>query len=108
MAANQKTVNLALQGGGAHGAFAWGVLDLLMEDGRLLVDGLSATSAGAMNAAVYARVTQFYCLERDIFEGRLRVSTGPLSNSATSFPTASQPGSGRSCRVPCAQTHFWM
>jgi NTE family protein len=49
-----KTVNLALQGGGAHGAFAWGVLDKLVEDGRLAIDGLSATSAGAMNAAVYA------------------------------------------------------
>lgn len=49
-----KTVNLALQGGGAHGAFAWGVLDRLMEDGRLAFEGISATSAGAMNAAVLA------------------------------------------------------
>ena len=49
-----KTVNLALQGGGAHGAFAWGILDKLVEDGRLEIDGLSATSAGSMNAAVYA------------------------------------------------------
>ncbi len=49
-----KTVNLALQGGGAHGAFAWGVLDKLVEDGRIEIDGLSATSAGSMNAAVYA------------------------------------------------------
>ncbi len=49
-----KTVNLALQGGGAHGAFAWGVLDKLCEDGRLSIDGLSATSAGAMNTSVYA------------------------------------------------------
>jgi len=47
-------VNLALQGGGAHGAFAWGVLDRLIEDGRLSVEGLSATSAGSMNAVVYA------------------------------------------------------
>lgn len=51
---NAKPINLALQGGGAHGAFAWGVLDRLLEDGRLEIDGLSATSAGAMNAAVYA------------------------------------------------------
>ncbi len=50
----QKTINLALQGGGAHGAFAWGVLDKLCEDGRLQIDGLSATSAGAMNAVVFA------------------------------------------------------
>ncbi len=49
-----KTVNLALQGGGAHGAFAWGVLDRLIEDGRLAFEGVSATSAGAMNAAVLA------------------------------------------------------
>ncbi len=49
-----KKINLALQGGGAHGAFAWGVLDKILEDGRLSIDGLSATSAGAMNASVYA------------------------------------------------------
>src|SRR5215470_16444921 len=51
---NQKPVNLALQGGGAHGAFAWGVLDRLAEDGRLAIDAISATSAGAMNAVVFA------------------------------------------------------
>lgn len=47
-----KLVNLALQGGGAHGAFAWGVLDRLLEDKRIAFDGISASSAGAMNAAV--------------------------------------------------------
>ncbi len=47
-------VNLALQGGGAHGAFAWGVLDRLLEDDRLAADAISATSAGAMNAVVMA------------------------------------------------------
>jgi len=50
----RKPVNLALQGGGAHGAFAWGVLDKLLEDDRLAVDAISATSAGAMNAVVMA------------------------------------------------------
>jgi NTE family protein len=49
-----RRVNLALQGGGAHGAFAWGILDKLAEDGRLDIEGLSATSAGSMNAVVYA------------------------------------------------------
>ncbi len=49
-----KTVNLALQGGGAHGAFTWGVLDRLLEDERIAFEGISATSAGAMNAAVLA------------------------------------------------------
>ena len=52
--ANRKPVNIALQGGGAHGAFAWGVLDRLLEDGRLDVEAVSATSAGAMNAVVMA------------------------------------------------------
>ena len=47
-------VDLALQGGGSHGAFTWGVLDALLADGRLRLDGLSGTSAGAMNAAVLA------------------------------------------------------
>jgi NTE family protein len=49
-----KTVNLALQGGGAHGAFAWGVLDRLLEDERLAFEGISACSAGSMNAVVLA------------------------------------------------------
>src|SRR6185437_2418770 len=46
--------NLALQGGGAHGAIVWGVLDRLLEDGRLGVEAISATSAGAMNAVALA------------------------------------------------------
>jgi len=45
-------VDLALQGGGAHGAFTWGVLDRLLEEPRLRIEGVSGTSAGAMNAAV--------------------------------------------------------
>lgn len=49
-----KLVNLALQGGGAHGAFAWGVLDRLLADPRIAFEGISATSAGAMNAVVTA------------------------------------------------------
>jgi NTE family protein len=55
----RRRVNLALQGGGAHGAFTWGVLDRLLEDGRLDFDGVSGTSAGAMNGAalVYGLVT---------------------------------------------------
>src|ERR1700691_5397547 len=47
-------VDLALQGGGAHGAFTWGVLDRLLEEKRLRIDGISGTSAGAMNAVVLA------------------------------------------------------
>ena len=52
--APRKKVNLALQGGGAHGAFTWGVLDYLLEDGRLVIEGLSGTSAGALNAVMLA------------------------------------------------------
>jgi NTE family protein len=47
-------INLALQGGGSHGAFTWGVLDALLEDGRLDFEGISGTSAGAMNAVAMA------------------------------------------------------
>jgi NTE family protein len=52
--AAKKKINLALQGGGSHGAFTWGVIDRLLEDGRIEIEGLSGTSAGAMNAAVTA------------------------------------------------------
>jgi NTE family protein len=44
-------VDLALQGGGAHGAYTWGVLDRLLEEPWLQIEGISGTSAGAMNAA---------------------------------------------------------
>jgi NTE family protein len=49
-----KKVNLALQGGGAHGAFTWGVLDHLLADGRLQITGISGASAGAINAVMVA------------------------------------------------------
>ena len=51
---HQKTANLALQGGGSHGAFAWGVLDRLLEERRLSIEGITATSAGALNAVAFA------------------------------------------------------
>src|SRR5690606_33927177 len=47
-----KLISLALQGGGSHGAFTWGVLDRLLEDDRITIEAVSGTSAGAMNAAV--------------------------------------------------------
>ncbi|MGH7084806.1 MAG: patatin-like phospholipase family protein, partial [Acetobacteraceae bacterium] len=47
-------IDLALQGGGAHGAFTWGVMDRLLEEDWLRIEGISGTSAGAMNAAVLA------------------------------------------------------
>jgi NTE family protein len=49
-----KPVNIALQGGGSHGAFSWGVLDRLLEDGRIDFAAISGTSAGAMNAVALA------------------------------------------------------
>jgi NTE family protein len=50
----RKRINLALQGGGAHGAFTWGVLDHLLEDGRLQIEGITGASAGAINAIMLA------------------------------------------------------
>ncbi|AXS80898.1 patatin-like phospholipase family protein [Dechloromonas sp. HYN0024] len=52
--AKPKTLNLALQGGGAHGAFTWGVLDALLEESTFDIEGVSGTSAGAMNALCLA------------------------------------------------------
>lgn len=49
-----KLINLALQGGGSHGAFSWGVLDRLLEDKRIAIEGITGASAGAMNAVVLA------------------------------------------------------
>jgi NTE family protein len=52
--AEQRVLNLALQGGGAHGAFTWGVLDRLLEDRSIVFDAVSGTSAGAVNAVLLA------------------------------------------------------
>ena len=51
---NVKRINLALQGGGAHGAFTWGVLEHLLSDERLAIEGISGASAGAVNAVMLA------------------------------------------------------
>jgi NTE family protein len=50
----RKKINLALQGGGSHGAFAWGALDRILEDERIVIEGIVGTSAGAFNAVVTA------------------------------------------------------
>src|ERR1700726_2771559 len=52
--ASPKKINLALQGGGAHGAFTWGVLDSLLTDPRIAIEGISGASAGAINAVMLA------------------------------------------------------
>ncbi|MEM1129449.1 MAG: patatin-like phospholipase family protein [Pseudomonadota bacterium] len=54
-----KTINLALQGGGAHGAFTWGVLDRMFEEDPLWISAISGTSAGAMNAVVATQGMHF-------------------------------------------------
>ena len=65
----QRPVNLALQGGGAHGAFTWGVLDAMLQDTRIDIEAISATSAGAMNAVVLADALDSG--DRDIARERL-------------------------------------
>jgi NTE family protein len=55
MPRDEVLVDLALQGGGAHGAFTWGVLERLLEEPWLKIDGISGTSAGAMNAAIFVQ-----------------------------------------------------
>ena len=67
-----RSINLALQGGGSHGALTWGVLDALLEDGRLHFDGISGTSAGAMNAVALAHgFAQAAAQHKDPEEARL-------------------------------------
>ncbi|MDJ0853921.1 MAG: patatin-like phospholipase family protein [Desulfobacterales bacterium] len=54
-ASDTKRIDIALQGGGAHGAFTWGVLDRLLEERRIEIEGISGTSAGSMNAVALAQ-----------------------------------------------------
>ncbi len=98
-ATRQKPLNLALQGGGAHGAFTWGVLDRLLEDGRFRFDGVSGTSAGAVNAVGFAAG-----LSEGGPEGaRAKLETlwravsekGQLSPLKSSLSALSQEGGGR-------------
>src|SRR5690606_20316569 len=51
----QKSIAIGMQGGGSHGAFTWGVLDYLLEDGRINIEGASGTSAGGMNCLALAQ-----------------------------------------------------
>lgn len=84
MKTKRKSINLGLQGGGAHGAFAWGILDYLLEDARLDIEGISATSAGSMNAVVVAQGL----LHQDRDEARqvLLDFWKDISNSQKLFP----------------------
>jgi len=80
-------LNLALQGGGAHGAFTWGVLDAVLADERIAIEGVSGTSAGAMNAV---------CLAHGLLHGGREGARRALSDFwtavAASAPFSSPPG----------------
>jgi NTE family protein len=83
---NQKSVNLALQGGGAHGAFAWGVIDKLLEDGRIAIEAISATSSGAMTYGASVGGPD-YCARTKLEEFWGEVSrAGQFSRSVQAFP----------------------
>ena len=83
MAEGRKRLNLALQGGGAHGAFTRGVLDRLLEDGRLEIVAICGTSAGAMNGAALA-----YGLARGGPAGPSRAFADALGASRRSIPVS--------------------
>ncbi len=85
--AGRKTINLALQGGGSHGAFTWGVLDRFLEEDQLTIDGISATSAGSINAVVLA------C--------GLAVGGREGAKDAQVHPVVSAPPANRSGNRPC-------
>ena len=79
-----KSVNIALQGGGAHGAFTWGVLDKIFEDDRIWVEAISGTSAGAMNAVVAAQ--GMYEAGADGARGALRRFWKAVSEAGSTSP----------------------
>ncbi|WP_372623630.1 patatin-like phospholipase family protein [Falsiroseomonas sp.] len=83
-----KRLNLALQGGGTHGAFTWGVLERLLEDDRLEFEAVSGTSAGAVNAAVFVqglceggRAGARTALDRMWRDAAARLAVSPLQNT---------------------------
>jgi len=84
--ADSSLINLALQGGGAHGAFTWGVLDALLEDGQFGFEGVSGTSAGAMNAL---------CLAHGLMTGGRDGARATLNRFWTSVAGSSPFSSGR-------------
>ncbi len=99
-----KPLNLALQGGGAHGAFTWGVLDRLLEDGRCEFGSVSGTSAGAMNAVILAS---------GLMEGgaegaraKLEAFWRGISEAARFSPLRSNGGAFGESQAPSA-THVW-
>ncbi len=83
-----RRVNLALQGGGTHGAFTWGVLERLLEDDRIELDAVSGTSAGAINGAILVqgtaeggRMGALRALDRIWTDMATRLAFSPLRNT---------------------------
>ncbi len=91
MRAKEKVINLALQGAGAHGAFTWGVLDRLLEDERLFIEGISGTSSGAINAVAlaYGLITEGRDGARRVLAdlwGRIGLNVPRMSTTAARSP----------------------
>jgi len=86
----RKVINLALQGGGAHGAFTWGVLDRLLQEEYLTIEGISGTSSGALNAAALA-----YGLTIDGHEGARRTLAELWDRVGIDMPAYMPAASGR-------------
>lgn len=113
MAKSPKRLNLALQGGGALGAYTWGVLDRILEDDRLAIDAISGASAGAMNAVVMAEgfmeggETGARQALRQFWQGIARSS--PASNPLTRLFTDFTPDWARSGALPFFNPfQYWM
>ena len=109
-AAGPKSINLALQGGGSHGAFTWGVLDRLLEDGRVTIDGICGTSAGAMNAVLVAHGLMHGGLDgarASLADFWRRVSElGAMLNPAAAL--AGSPGPGKAGVPPGLAAQQWV
>ena len=79
-----KLINLALQGGGSHGAFSWGVLDRLLEDPRIEIEAITGASAGAMNAVALA--AGYHAGDREEARESLRKFWNGVLNEARTSP----------------------
>jgi NTE family protein len=100
-----KTLTLALQGGGSHGAFTWGVLDRMLEDERVHIEGISGASAGAVNAAVLAY--GYTVGGRDGARGALRRFWEALARRATpAHPLAADAGAARGDVPPMLKAYL--
>ena len=86
---HQPIINLALQGGGAHGAYTWGVLDALLEEPKLRLEGVSGTSAGAVNAILLA--DGLVAGGHVEAQKRLRSFWETLSQAGAFFPSSGMP-----------------